>query len=51
MARIRTIKPEFFRHGGLFDAEIETGLPLRVAFAGFGAPAIARAASCGARGN
>jgi hypothetical protein len=34
MARIRTIKPEFFRHGGLFDAEIETGLPLRVAFAG-----------------
>lgn len=34
MARIRTIKPEFFRHGGLFDAERETGLPLRVAFAG-----------------
>lgn len=34
MARIRTIKPEFFRHGGLFDAEQETGLPLRVAFAG-----------------
>ena len=34
MARIRTIKPEFFRHAGLFDAERETGLPLRVAFAG-----------------
>jgi len=34
MARIRTIKPEFFRHGGLFDAEQETGLPLRIAFAG-----------------
>lgn len=34
MARIRTIKPEFFRHEGLFEAEKETGLPLRVAFAG-----------------
>lgn len=34
MARIRTIKPEFFRHAGLFDAETETGLPLRLAFAG-----------------
>jgi hypothetical protein len=34
MARIRTIKPEFFRHEELFLAEIETGLPLRVAFAG-----------------
>ena len=34
MARIRTIKPEFFRHGGLFDAEKETGLPLRLSFAG-----------------
>jgi hypothetical protein len=34
MARIRTVKPEFFRHEGLFDAERETGLPLRVAFAG-----------------
>ncbi len=34
MARIRTIKPEFFRHAGLFDAEVETGLPLRIAFAG-----------------
>lgn len=34
MARIRTIKPEFFRHEGLFEAERETGLPLRVAFAG-----------------
>ncbi len=34
MARIRTIKPEFFKHERLFDAECETGLPLRLAFAG-----------------
>lgn len=34
MARIRTIKPDFFRHEGLFEAEREEGLPLRVAFAG-----------------
>ena len=34
MGRIRTIKPEFFRHEALFEAEKETGLPLRVAFAG-----------------
>ena len=34
MARIRTIKPEFFTHEGLFDLEQETGLPIRVAFAG-----------------
>jgi hypothetical protein len=34
LARIRTIKPEFFKHGDLFDAEKETGLPLRLAFAG-----------------
>ena len=34
MARIRTIKPRFFRHGDLFDAEQETGLPIRVAYAG-----------------
>jgi hypothetical protein len=32
--RIRTIKPEFFSHEELFDAEKETGLPLRLAFAG-----------------
>jgi len=32
--RIRTIKPEFFHHEGLFEAELETNLPLRVAFAG-----------------
>ena len=32
--RLRTIKPEFFHHEGLFEAEIETKLPLRVAFAG-----------------
>jgi len=34
MARIRTIKPSFFRHGGLYDAEKETRLPIRVAYAG-----------------
>ena len=32
--RIRTIKPEFFTHEGLFEAEKATKLPLRVAFAG-----------------
>ena len=34
LPRIRTIKPEFFRHEGLFDLEKESGLPLRLAFAG-----------------
>lgn len=34
MARIRTIKPEFFRHHHLYVAETEEKLPLRVAFAG-----------------
>jgi hypothetical protein len=34
MGRIRTIKPEFFRHEELFEAEKKSGLPLRVAFAG-----------------
>lgn len=34
LARIRSIKPEFFKHGDLYDAELETGLPLRLAFAG-----------------
>lgn len=34
MARIRSIKPQFFRHRRLFVAEQESGLPLRVAFAG-----------------
>lgn len=33
-SRIRTIKPDFFRHEELYLAEKETGLPLRVAFAG-----------------
>lgn len=32
--RIRTIKPEFFLHEGLFEAEMESKMPLRVAFAG-----------------
>lgn len=34
MARIRSIKPEFFQHERLFDAERDSKLPLRVAFAG-----------------
>ena len=34
MGRIRTIKPDFFKHEGLYDAEVEEGLPLRIAFAG-----------------
>lgn len=34
MARIRSIKPDFFRHSGLYRLEIEAGLPIRVAFAG-----------------
>jgi hypothetical protein len=32
--RIRTIKPEFFLHEGLYELEKETELPLRLAFAG-----------------
>ena len=32
--RIRTIKPEFFKHEGLFDLERESGLPIRIAFSG-----------------
>lgn len=32
--RIRTIKPELFRHEELYDLEVQTGLPLRLAFAG-----------------
>ncbi len=34
MSRIRTIKPELFKHDELFDAEINHKLPLRVAFMG-----------------
>ncbi|MBM3621670.1 MAG: hypothetical protein FJX20_13380 [Alphaproteobacteria bacterium] len=34
MARIRTIKPDFFRHHELWLAECDSGLPLRVAYAG-----------------
>ena len=34
MARIRAIKPGFFTNPDLYDAEKETGLPLRVAWAG-----------------
>lgn len=32
--RIRTVKPEFFLHEGLYDLEAETGLPVRLAFVG-----------------
>jgi len=32
--RIRSIKPEFFTHEGLYEAEQESKLPLRVAFIG-----------------
>lgn len=32
--RIRTIKPEFFNHEGIYDAEAQTNLPLRLAFIG-----------------
>lgn len=32
--RIRTIKPELFKHEELYDMERETGLPLRLAWAG-----------------
>lgn len=34
MARIRSIKPAFFRHQELFELEQQTGFPCRVAFAG-----------------
>jgi uncharacterized phage protein (TIGR02220 family) len=34
MARIRTVKPEFFRNAKLYRAEVESGLPLRLGFEG-----------------
>lgn len=34
MGRIRTVKPELFQHSRLYDAEIVSGLPLRIAFVG-----------------
>lgn len=34
MGRIRTIKPAFFKHEELFEAEKASSLPLRVAFSG-----------------
>jgi hypothetical protein len=34
MARQRLVRPEFFRHADLYDAETASGLPLRLAFAG-----------------
>lgn len=33
MSRIRTIKPEMAKHEGLYDLELETGLPVRFAWA------------------
>ena len=32
--RIRTIKPEFYIHADLYESEVESGLPLRLAFSG-----------------
>lgn len=32
--RIRTIKPEFFQHEGIFDLEVQVGLPVRLCFVG-----------------
>lgn len=34
MARVRAISPRFFTHDGLYEAEVSSGFPLRVAFAG-----------------
>lgn len=34
MARKRMIAPQFFKHADLYDAEMASGLPLRIAFAG-----------------
>lgn len=34
MARIRTVKPDFFQHYELYELEKEFGFPLRVAFSG-----------------
>lgn len=34
MGRIRTIKPSFYKHEDLFEAEKASGLPLRIAFSG-----------------
>jgi len=34
MPRKRFVNPEFFTHGELYDAEVATGLPLRLAYAG-----------------
>lgn len=34
MARIRTVKPSLLKHEDLFDLEMATGMPLRIAFVG-----------------
>lgn len=34
MGRIRTIKPEFFKHEALYDLEHSSGLPIRISFVG-----------------
>lgn len=46
MARIRTVKPSFFRHYELYQAEQETGLPLRVAYEGLWTVADRRGRFC-----
>lgn len=34
VARIRSVKPEFFQHEAIFEAEKQSGLPLRLAYIG-----------------
>ena len=34
MSKIRTVKPELFRHEQLFEAEQQSGFPLRLLFIG-----------------
>lgn len=34
MSRIRNVKPSYFQHADIFDAEKESGLPLRIAYIG-----------------
>jgi hypothetical protein len=34
MGRIRTVKPELLKHEDLFELELTTGLPIRIAFVG-----------------
>jgi hypothetical protein len=34
MSRIRNIKPDFFKHWDLYQAEVNSGLPIRLAYEG-----------------